>query len=206
MEKYKSKKELGFTIIEVIMIIGVIIVAYFIIKDIAQESEKDLTENIDYIMLESRAEKIKEAITKDVEKIYELFKEPLSLVECVTKKNTFKKVRLPLMIVDRNKNTKDGGELLYVLKKEEEIILVLYGVVDKNNLMRFKFVYDGNKFVLKEKELTSKDIIYLHFEGEKNGKILRIRGRLGKNRVRYNFNFSTKMSVTERGIRRAWDY
>ncbi|MDI6786089.1 MAG: hypothetical protein QMD92_05200 [bacterium] len=206
MRKIKNKKELGFTIIEVIMIVAAIIVAYFIIKSIAQESGKDIDKNIDYIILESKAEKIKKAITKDVEKTYELFKDHTCLVECVTKRNAFKEIRLPLMLADRNKNTRDGGELLYILKKEKEMILVLYGVINKDNLMRFKFIYDGHKFVFKEGKLITKNVVYIHFNGGKNSKVIAIKGRLGKGKVRYDFSFSAKMFTTERGVRRAWDY
>lgn len=206
MIRFKLKKDLGFTIIELIMIIAAVIVAYFIIKDIAQEAGRDLDKNIDYIMLEDKAGKIKKAITEDVEKTYELFKENISSVECVTKRNAFKKVRLPLMIADRNNNISDGGELLYILKKEKEMVLILYGIMNKNNLMRFKFIYDGSNFMFKEGKLVSKNIIYIHFEGGNNDKIIQIKGRLGKDKIRYNFNFSAKMYTTERGVRRAWDY
>lgn len=205
MIKFELKKEVGFTIIELIMIIVAVITAYFIIKDIAQETKEDLDKNIDYIELEYKVGRIKKSIMEDVEKTYELFKEDVSLVECVTRRNTFRKVHLPLMIADRNNNINDGGELLYILKKEKEMLLILYGVINKSDLMRFKFVYDGSNFMFKEEKLISKNVVHIHFEGEKNDKIIQIKGRLGKDKMRYNFNFSAKMYTTERGVRRAWD-
>lgn len=205
MVRFKLKRELGFTIIELIMIIAAVIGAYFIIKDIAHETKEDLDKNIDYIELEHKVGKIKKSIIEDVEKTYELFKENMSSVECVTRKNIFKKVHLPLMIADRNSNINDGGELLYILKKEKEMVLILYGVMNKSDLMRFKFVYDGSNFMFKEKKLISKNIVYIHFKGGKNDKIIPIKGRLGKDKIRYDFNFSAKMYTTERGVRRAWD-
>ncbi|MBU1152913.1 hypothetical protein KKB84_02950 [bacterium] len=201
------KKELGFTIIDLIIMVVTVFIIFFLVKDIANETKEDIDKNIDYIDLESTTIKIKSSIISDVEKTYELFQEDTALVELINKRNNFRKIRLPLMIIDKNKNAGDGGELLYILKKEEEkLLVVLYAILNKNNLVKFKFIYNEDRFIFKEKEVISKDIIYLHFQGKKNDKVIQVRGRLGKNKVRHNFNFTAKMYATEAGLRRSWDY
>ncbi|MBU0599823.1 hypothetical protein KJ849_03130 [bacterium] len=201
------KKELGFTIIDLIIMVVTVFIIFFLVKDIANETKEDIDKNIDYIDLESTTIKIKRSIISDVEKTYELFQEDTALVELINKRNNFRKIRLPLMIIDKNKNAGDGGELLYILKKEEEkLLVVLYAILNKNDLVKFKFIYNEDRFIFKEKEVISKDIIYLHFQGKKNDKVIQVRGRLGKNKVRHNFNFTAKMYTTNVGLRRSWDY
>jgi hypothetical protein len=200
------KNRSGFTIIDLILIIIGIVIAFFIIKDVAKETEEDLKRNLGYIELENEALKLKRSINRDLERVYELLEEKMVLVEMIKKKKKFKVVRLPLMIADRNKNIKDGGELLYLIKKEKAPVIILYALMEKGNLFRFKFIKRGNYFFLKEKRLIAKYILFIHYKAKKNDKVLRIKVRLGKNKIRHELKFSSLLSTMKKGVRREWDY